>query len=321
MTRSTDKSPDEGQLQPSTKSDELWNVLGHSSQVPSGSGTVLLTSLSDATGEILQKLRTASGTTPTVDSLRANKAVLSTYHGKRLELAGSLELLELVYQRAKANITMHDTMLAMLGDASAPIATKEFEDAIVKAMEERSESMVHPSQTTPGLMFKHDTDRAQWDMGVRDTGIDDVEVPDKFHPHLRVLLWTAVGYARAKGWASNAIVVTSLWREGDSGVHGHGRGCDLRMAEDHEGRSRGTVGGLSLRQTEELDGYLGKVFPPYRGWTDTYHDCCITKPHGTGPHLHLQVSAGLGLFSRNRQMAAHDTVKSTSEEVVTMQGD
>ena len=213
---------------------------------------------------------------------------------------------------------MHDKMLAVLGDPTAPVATKEFEQAIEEAMAERIETMVHPSQTTPGLMFKHDSDRAQWDMGIRETGIDDVEVPDKFHPHLRVMMWVIVGYARSKGWATNAIVVTSLWRTDDPGVHGHGRGVDLRMAEDHQQRSRATTGGLSLRQTEELDTYLGKVFPPYRGWhEDRYHDCCITKPHGTGPHLHLQVSAGLGLFSRNRQMAPHDTVRATSEEIAT----
>ena len=177
--------------------------------------------------------------------------------------------------------------------------------------------MVYPSNTTPGLMFKHNSDRAQWDHGVREPGIDDEPVDDKFHPHLRVLMWTIVGYARSKGWATNAIVVTSLWRTNDAGVHGHGRGCDLRMAEDHQQRSRGVTGGLSLTQTEELDLYLGKVFPPYRGWRDEkYHDCCITKLHGSGPHMHLQVSDGLGLFSRNRQMAPHDTVTATSEEVV-----
>ena len=179
--------------------------------------------------------------------------------------------------------------------------------------------MLHESTTTPGLWFKHDGDRASWDVGVRERPLlaDGVEPEDPYHHHLRVLVWTAVGYARAKGWGRKAIVVTSLWRKDDPGVHGHGRGLDLRMNEDHGGVSLGVEGGLSLRQTNELDTFLGKVFLPYRGWQAAkYHDHCITKPHGTGPHLHLQVSAGVGFSSRNTQTAGHDTDASTSEDTV-----
>ena len=195
-----------------------------------------------------------------------------------------------------------------------------FQDAVIHQQGEQQ--MLYQSRTTPGLNFKADGDRKVWDKGVTPVGMLDArgKDPDPVHVHIRVMMWAIVGYARAQQWSSSAIVITSLLRKGDSGVHGVGRGFDLRMAEDFQAQSRGVFGGLSLRQAKELDDYVGRVFPPYRGWNETkYHDSFIVKPHGSAPHVHGQCAAAVGYVSRNTHQDHHGTNPGTTEETVVQQ--
>lgn len=195
-----------------------------------------------------------------------------------------------------------------------------FQDAVI--YQQGEQQMLYQSRTTPGLNFKHDEDRKVWDKGITPVGMLDAKGnnPDPIHAHIRTMMWTIVGYARAQQWSSSAIVVTSLLRSGDSGVHGVGRGFDLRMAEDFQAQSRGVFGGLSLRQAKELDDYVGRIFPPYRGWNETkYHDAFIVKPHGSAPHVHGQCAAAVGYVSRNTHIDHPGTKEATTEETVVQQ--
>lgn len=130
---------------------------------------------------------------------------------------------------------------------------------------------------------------------------------------IAILMWT-LSWAQFRRLPSRAIVVTSLVREEDKGVHGCGRGADLRMSQDFHGNQRDVDGGLTLLQSQELETDINTVFVPYRGWkAGKTHECCVLRPHGNAPHLHLQCSARPGFYSSNRIISWRDAARDAED--------
>lgn len=129
------------------------------------------------------------------------------------------------------------------------------------------------------------------------------------HPHIDALLGFCAMWVSRKNLPSKALVITSLVRPGDNGVHGAQpcRGVDLRMSEDFEGNPRGVEGGLTLAQAQELEQAIDVTFYPYAGWdrTSRRHQF-IVKPHGTAPHVHMQCSSAVGFESSNHGINMRD---------------
>jgi hypothetical protein len=65
---------------------------------------------------------------------------------------------------------------------------------------------------------------------------------------------------------------TSMYRPGDPGVHGHGRGWDIRWRDEETGH-------IMARKVNEKFQY-----DPARPGKQ----CCIYHDSGNGPHLHVQ---------------------------------
>lgn len=175
--------------------------------------------------------------------------------------------------------------------------------------------MLTESKRNPGLWFKYDEDRKvwDWDMMMRE---DSNEVR-YVHDNLRVVVGYMLNIAYEMDLPDQSLVVTSLWRTNDPGVHGHGRGVDFRMKEGFDGRPGPHASGLTLDQARMLTADINEMFPPYRGWVPgRVHDTVVFKPHGTAPHLHVQVAAKHGYLSSNSGVMRQQADVATTEEIV-----
>lgn len=98
----------------------------------------------------------------------------------------------------------------------------------------------------------------------------------KLDPRLRVLVYFVAGYVLHE--MNLPTVITSIYREGDEGVHGCWRGVDIRTRD------------MSEDQAMHLEAVINKHFTydPDRNYpTAYYHD----NRGAPGKHLHLQVRA------------------------------
>lgn len=176
--------------------------------------------------------------------------------------------------------------------------------------------MLTQSKRNPGLWFKYEEDRQLWDWsGTINVDTDEVRF---VHPNLRVVVGYMLDVAYDDDWEDQSLVVTSLWRTDDPGVHGHGRGVDLRMREGFDGKPGPHASGLTLARAHMLTADVNEMFPPYRGWQpDKCHDVVVFKPHGTAPHLHAQVPHAVGWLGANRGVNVLRANPATTEERVS----
>lgn len=92
------------------------------------------------------------------------------------------------------------------------------------------------------------------------------------HPKLRNIL----NWIELRGIDSNELVITSLYRIGDRGVHGQLplRGCDLRSRDENIGRAI------------EAEINANWTYDPAR----LNLKCCVLHGEGYNRHIHIQVS-------------------------------
>lgn len=122
----------------------------------------------------------------------------------------------------------------------------------------------------------------------------DENLFDQAHPLLRVVL------AEAARWTvltqvgrTDALVVVRGYRPdaGEESLHAYVplRAVDLGMCEDHEGNPRWRKNGLRLAEAKEFQDYLRDRFGDWKASDGSVLTMVYMKPHGTAPHVHLQV--------------------------------
>jgi hypothetical protein len=113
------------------------------------------------------------------------------------------------------------------------------------------------------ILFKSDTEKAQFS----DNRLDN---------RLRIILFALSGYVRFN--FGKDIVITSIYREGDTGVHGYWRGIDIRTR--HAG-----IDYFTDEEISKITDYL-KNFE----YGDNIHNTSLYHDVGQGIHFHIQVS-------------------------------
>lgn len=106
---------------------------------------------------------------------------------------------------------------------------------------------------------------------------------DQLNPRLRIVVYALDTYMQQQ-WGLPSIIITSIYREDDDGVHHFWRGVDIR-----------TKTWASLEMKKDAERFLNEHFQYdiHRNKISTalFHEVYDEEGNSRGEHLHLQSSA------------------------------